>query len=272
MNNVTFVILTWNSEKVIKNCLESIYNLKETNAQVVVIDNGSKDNTVKIIESFINQTISNKELELIKSKENLGTTITRNMGIKKAKEGYNICILDSDTVINDDAINLMIDYLNKNPKCGIVGPRMKDSKGVEQTSARNFPTVTEKFLKVIPLKSIQKIANDLHTIKNTEGKIIHEADYLMSACWLLQKGLIDNVGLLDENIFYAPEDAEYCIRVWKSGYSVVYNGEANIIHEWQRISKQKFFSKMNKVHLQGLYYMFKKHNYWFSTKRLKNKF
>ncbi len=272
MYNIAFVILTWNSQKVIKNCLDSIYNLDGVNAQIIIIDNGSKDNTLNIIESYIDNKIANKHLELIKLTENQGTTITRNLGIKRAKEDYNICILDSDTLVNDEALALMINYLNNNPKCGIIGPKMKDSKGVEQTSARNFPTVTEKLLKVVPIKNVQEIANNLHTIKNVEGKAIYEADYLMSACWLLQKGLIEKVGLLDENIFYAPEDAEYCIRVWKEGYTVVYYGEANIIHEWQRISKQKFFSKMNKVHLQGLHYMFKKHKYWFSTKSLKSKF
>ena len=63
--------------------------------------------------------------------------------------------------------------------------------------------------------------------------------YLMSACWMMRPTLFDEVGLLDENIFYAPEDVEFCIRVWKKGKRVLYCPQAQILHHWQRLSPQK---------------------------------
>ena len=94
-----------------------------------------------------------------------------------------------------------------------------------------------------------------------ERKEIYEVDYLMGACWLLRKDIVDKVGMLDEKIFYAPEDVDYCARIWQNGYKVVFCQNANIIHEWQRISKKKIISKMNFEHIKGLAYFFKKYGY-----------
>lgn len=52
---------------------------------------------------------------------------------------------------------------------------------------------------------------------------IFKVGYLMSACWVMRTELIDKIGLLDENIFYAPEDVEFCLRAWVNGYNVLYD-------------------------------------------------
>ena len=100
----------------------------------------------------------------------------------------------------------------------------------------------------------------------------YPVDYLMSACWLIRPDVLAKTGLLDDEIFYAPEDAEYCIRVWKTGFQVAFCPRATIIHEWQRLSKKKLVSKMNWEHIKGLAYMFKKHRYLFTTQKLKKSF
>lgn len=269
MYNISFVILTWNSDKYIFNCLNSILECKNINSQIIIIDNGSKDNTLNIIDSLKEDNIN---IELIKNTTNVGTTISRNQGLNRVKKGNLICILDSDTIINELAIVKLADFLNNNKTCGIVGPKMLTSGGIVQMSARNFPTITDKFLKAIPIAYFQKKAELYEVPNGAKNNVNYECDYLMSACWLMQSDILNKVGFLDENIFYAPEDAEYCIRVWKSEYTVNYFGETSIIHEWQRISKKKLLSKMNLVHIQGLWYMFKKHKYYFSLNKIRKQF
>ena len=100
----------------------------------------------------------------------------------------------------------------------------------------------------------------------------YPVDYLMSACWLVRPEVFDKAGLLDEKIFYAPEDAEFCIRVWKAGYKVAFCPEARIIHEWQRLSKKKLISRMNLEHLKGLAHMFRRHRYLLSAEKLRKTF
>lgn len=271
--NIGFVILTWNSEKVIEACLASIYAMDGIDSQVVVIDNGSSDNTKEIVSKITSKDGSS--LKLICNNNNLGTTKTRNEGLRYIQK-FNVdyyCILDSDTVVNSEAFMRLHTEMCSNPGYGIIGPKMSTSDGVTQVSARAFPTFFEKLCKGIPIKSIQKIGEKIEEQKPDDvDSLSYPVDYLMSACWFIRPQAFEKAGYLDEKIFYAPEDAEYCIRIWKSGYKVAYCPDANIIHEWQRLSKKKLFSKMNWEHIKGLAYMFVKHKYVFTTKGLKSGF
>lgn len=271
--NVGFVILTWNSEKVVERCLKSIFSMHNIYSEVVVIDNGSTDNTKKIISSMSSD--NNNSIMLICNSENLGTTLTRNVGLKflqdKGVDFY--CILDSDTEINEIAILKLAKEMNLHSEYGIIGPKMVTSTGIVQMSARAFPTLIEKIFKGMPIPLLQRYGEKLEkqNVSNSNDES-YPVDYLMSACWLIRPDALDKVGYLDEKIFYAPEDAEYCIRMWKSGYKVAFCPKAQIIHEWQRLSKRKLISKMNWEHIKGLVYMFAKHHYFLSLNKLRKSF
>ena len=117
---ISWVLLTWNSEKYIKSCLRSIVELDGIKSQIIVVDNGSADDTIKIIEDFRNI----HDIELIKNSSNQGTTKPRNTGLRKVDdESDYICILDSDTVVNTDAINTLIIHLMEDDKALIAGPK-----------------------------------------------------------------------------------------------------------------------------------------------------
>ena len=268
MIKIAFVILTWNSEKYIKKCLNSIINLSFDEIRIVIIDNGSSDNTVNLIKD-ININNENYYLDLIKLDSNLGTTISRNIGIKKIQDKVDyLCILDSDTIVNQIAINHMIEVLNENEQNGIIGPVMKTSEGRIQLSGRKIPTLTTKILKILPFKFAKKKGELLEVVDiKYNNNNIFKVGYLMSACWLMKIKLVKEIGRLDENIFYAPEDVEFCMRAWLYGYNVVYDKNVEIIHEWQRISRKKLFSKHNWEHIKGLIYLYFKYKFIFSTKK-----
>ena len=262
---ISYIILTWNSEKYIKKCLDSILNIQQFNNNIVVIDNGSSDSTCKILKKY-EPKIKNIFLD-----KNIGTTKSRNIGIKNAdKDSDYICILDSDTEVNFNAINKLVNTL-KNNEIGIVGPKMITSSGIIQKSGRKFPTIKIKMYKAFPSKKIQQKGEELESYNFNNNKDIYEVDYLMSACWLMRKEIFEKIGYFDENIFYAPEDVDYCARVWQAGYKVIFCKDVQIIHEWQRISKKKFISKMNYEHIKGLRYYFKKYGYINNSEKIKNR-
>ncbi len=268
MDSLGFVILTWNSENVIKDCLSSIQNLGNYKITVFIIDNGSEDKTMEIIEEMQPLFSEDKRLECIALEENKGTTKSRNIGLKKLSDVDWVCILDSDTQINQDAIDGMIGVLKENAQNGIVGPRMLTSEGKIQNSGRRIPTLTEKICKVLPVSCIQQYAEKLERYEGIEEDRLIPVGYLMSACWVMRSEMIEEIGFLDENIFYAPEDVEYCIRAWKSGYRVLFDGRVRIIHEWQRLSRKKLISKHNVEHVKGLLYLYKKYRFLFRSKKI----
>ena len=270
---IGFVILTWNSEKVIDKCLRSIAELKETEPYVIVIDNGSSDGTLDTVRSW-KKALEGK-LTVLRFLKNVGTTVSRNAGIKRLleKELDYICILDSDTEVNDEAFIVLDREMKAHPEYGIIGPTLVTSGGIVQMSARCFPTALEKLYKACPVKSVQAKGESMEKQEPPHpGMTSYPVDYLMSACWLVRPDVFDKAGLLDEKIFYAPEDAEFCIRVWKAGYKVAFCPEARIIHEWQRLSKKKLISRMNLEHLKGLAYMFRRHRYLLSAEKLRKTF
>lgn len=271
--NIGFVILTWNSEKYIEDCLKAIISTCSSNhsASVVVVDNGSCDTTLQRIESFFESERVLAEHKLFQLEKNYGTTISRNIGIRyllacQNKPEY-ICILDSDTIINQQAIQQLISVLENDGTCAIVGPRMHNVNMVYQHSGRRIPTLTEKIWKILPVKALQAKATAQETNIAQEGSGSVTVGYLMSACWMMRSDLFDKIGLLDEKIFYAPEDVDFCIRAWKNGMTVRYCYDADIIHHWQRLSRKKLFSKHNYEHIKGLAYMFWKHKYLFDTRK-----
>lgn len=262
---ISAVILTWNSEKYIKRCLNSlIADFKNSNLdfEILVVDNGSTDNTRKILDEYK----SRGEIEPISLDRNTGTTYSRNLAIKKAK-GEFILILDSDTEVKSGTVNKLLFKLKESEKIGIIAPRLLYDDGSIQQSYNKFPTIQLKFLKVLPFTWARKFASKLESYNFiVDEKESYDVDYCISAFWLLPRHIVDKIGLLDEKIFYSPEDVDYCLRVWLSGYSVVYYPAVDVIHHSQRISYK--YMKFATSHLRGLLYFFRKHHYFFSRRSI----
>lgn len=268
MDKISFVILTWNSEKVIADCLESLCGIHEQTVEIILVDNGSTDRTVEIIDSFSNNYPALYIKKLLLEK-NYGTTVSRNLGIREISDDSNyICILDSDTIINQDAVSELIEVLLSDQRNGIAGPHMVNRDGIEQVTAKCIPTAMLKFCKAFPVRMVQKIGEDKERYDFTEGKRSYPVGYLISACWMIKRETMEQLGPLDERIFYSPEDVEYCVRTWKSGKRVVYCPNAHIIHATQRISKKKLISKHNWEHLKGLIYFFRKYGLFFNSDKI----
>lgn len=261
---IAWIILTWNSEKCIGTCIDSIYRLSNVENQIIIADNGSKDGTVAFLKWKYDD-----QIELIALEENNGTTVPRNLALKKADKDINyVCILDSDTEINEEAIAFLTEVLEKEPNALIAGPKLLTRDGRVQPSARDFPTLTSKICKACPIKRVEKIGRKMERCITGRENAYYKAGVIMSACWMIKPAAFELIGLLDEYYFYSPEDTEYCLRIHVNGKDVLYCPEVSIIHDWQRLSKKKIFSKFNFESLKGHIHMFKQYHYCFSTKKL----
>ena len=270
---ISWVILTWNSQNNITECLNSIIDCRDISSHIITVDNGSSDTTLSITDSFMRRikNLNDVSMQSIRLPHNLGTSKTRNIGIKAAhKDSDFICILDDDTIINQEAILFMADILNKNSAAGMAGPEMSGLNGEVQLSAKPFPSLFVKLLKALPGENFKHKTDvmERHWDINSYPKNALYVDYMISACWLIKPEAIEKTGYFDEKYFYAPEDIDYCIRMWKAGYGIIFCPEAKIIHKWQRLSKKKFFSRINYEHLKGLLRMYIMHRCLFSTKNL----
>ena len=262
--DVSAVVLSFNSAAYIEKCIESLLDSFAQcglSGEVHVVENGSSDESVNILKRLL-QAFPD-QLQVVFQPENTGTTRSRNIALRKCK-GKSILILDSDAYMNPHALAQLMDYQKKNPAAGLVVPKLTYPDGRFQLSVDTFPTLVRKLVRLYALRALENSG----TAQNTGA-----VDYAISACWLLQAQALDVVGLLDENIFYSPEDVDYCIRLWKAGYQVHYVPEASVVHDAQEISRPKnfFINKFTVRHAKGLIYLFAKHRYVFSLKRMYKK-
>jgi len=257
------IILTFNSERFIENCLKQLvfsFNETKKSYEIYVIDNGSSDKTLSIIENTKKEISGN--IIIIPFDYNTGTTYSRNQGLKRAI-GNRIIIMDSDAYVTPEVIHGLGDYLDNHPECGLVVPKLIYPDGRFQISTDVFPTLRHKIIRFFFLKKMEEKDNQEQLAETS-------VDYAISAFWMLPKEVINQVGYLDEKIFYSPEDVDYCIRVWLAGKKISYLSQYSMIHDAQEISRAKGL-KINKFtlsHLKGLIYLFVKHKYFFSLNRL----
>jgi len=262
--DISVVILTWNSGKYISKCLDSLcreFDQTNLSHEIFIVDNGSKDNTIQLIENFRNN-VANNDIKSIYLEQNTGTTYSRNLALKRAK-GEFICIMDSDLEVVKGAIGKLVDALKEYNDVGLMAPKLVYPDGRFQKSTDNFPTIFTKIGRYFFLKIKERKAS---AFSNELGPV--PVDYAISAMWLLKSKVIKKVGLLDENIFYAPEDVDYCLRIWKEGYKVCYYPSVFCIHDSQEISRGLRINPASVKHLQGLMYYFKKHRYFFRRPNL----
>ncbi len=261
---ISIIILTWNSERYIKKCIDSLLSDAKASGletEVLIFDNGSTDSTVSIVETAYS---SNASIHLTKYTSNKGTTYPRNVGIAQATGEYVICI-DADTETTPGALSAMIEELGKHEMPGIICPKIIFPDGSVQESIKRFPTIVTKVLRasysLFGIFHGALVRDELY-----EGNVTTYPDYGISACWCMKKELFKEVGFFDEHIFYAPEDVDFCIRVWKAGYKVIFCPRAIVIHHAQRASYRKPLLALK--HLAGLLYLFRKHSYFFSRAKL----
>jgi GT2 family glycosyltransferase len=258
------VILSFNSQRTIDRCLNTLVatlNSYDEESEIIVVENGSSDRSVEMLKSKAGEHPN--VIRTMFFPQNIGTTMSRNAALDISSGRY-VLVLDSDAYIEKEALDTLVNYLKDNPRVGMVAPKLFYDDGRFQKSVDVFPTLKRKAERFFALNKMQ--ANEDH-----EKYTATDVDYAISACWLLKRDAVDAVGGFDENIFYSPEDVDYCMQVWNAGYQIHYVPEANVIHDAQELSRGFKISKFHFSHLGGLFYLFKKYGYFFGLNGLYRK-
>ncbi|MBO4723563.1 MAG: glycosyltransferase family 2 protein [Muribaculaceae bacterium] len=245
MNRLSIIIITYNGLGFLTRCLASLHDfINDPSCEVIIIDNHSTDGTLEFLQE------SYPQLRLIANSENRGVAAARNQGIKIAK-GDKLLLLDNDTEATTAAINAMSQHLDSHPDVGLCSCRLVDKEGIPQDSCKPYPGL------MIKLRNVLGIGNKTKYEPNEEGII--EPLYVIGACQMFGREVVDKVGLLDEHIFYGPEDADWCLRIKQAGWRIHCLNNHTIIHDYRRTTKRRPFSKLGRLHIKALIYFYWKH-------------
>ena len=221
MLNLSILIVNYNTKDLTYTCIKSVIDsAAKVKYEIIVVDNGSKDNSFSTFEKLQKLT---PNLILIRNKENLGYAKANNQGIRKAKGDY-ILLLNSDTLVKKHTLDRLVDFARKTDDAGVVGTRLINPDGSIQPSCFNFPSLVNA-LREYWLgmgKPLDKFA--------PEGKDPVEVDAVVGASFMITQRAKEIVGTLDERYFMYYEDLDYCRRVWISGLKVYYLPTVEMIH------------------------------------------
>ena len=226
--------------------------------EVIVVDNGSRDGSVALLRRLEAEFPS--LLRVIRLPVNLGTTVSRNMALARAR-GRFVLVMDSDVEVPAGCLGALLQRLAASPRTGILAPRLVHRDGRPQLSADMFPTLTRKLARFFGLRRMEAgLPGQAHGPRRV--------DYAISAFWLMPREVLLRVGPLDERIFYSPEDVDYCLRTWAAGYEVVLDDVVVAIHDAREVSRGLRNPRFLASHALGLAYLFLKHRYVFGRARL----
>ncbi len=255
---LSIVIVNWNTEIQLRECLASVVNNNESiPTEVIVVDNCSADRSCEMCGSEF------PNVKLIINECNVGFARANNTAIR-ASSGDFIMLLNPDTQVRPNTMSRMIEFMRDNPSAGVVGPKIIEPNGEIQGSARKFPSLRTAFLgRTSFLRKIfgsSSVATDEIPCLAHKSDDALEVDWVNGACMFVRKEAIEQTGLLDEKFFMYWEDADWCFRIIKSGWKVFWLPTAEILHLTGESSRQAKIKTIVFFHKSIFYYFSKNIN------------
>jgi hypothetical protein len=252
--DLSIIIVTWNCAEFVRNCLDSVLiSAGNLSLEIIVVDNDSSDETAKIVEQFYPQ------VNLIQNKKNLGYAKANNQGIQEATGEY-ILLLNPDTQVLEDALSLMYEFMQENPKVGALGPKLLNPDKTFQASCREFPTFSTLIWEFSGLSRLFPRSRIFGRWRMGyfDFDKPREVDQPMGSCLMLRRETLDDVGIFDENFGMFFNDVDLCFRIKKRGWKIYFYPDAKVIHH-KGASTRKAKTKMIWLSHLAFYKFFKKH-------------
>lgn len=258
---VSIVIVNWKTPELLAECIRATE--KESNAgqfEVHVVDNASCDQSLTMLAKDF------PYVKVLANGVNLGFSKACNQVIPKTK-GQFVLLLNPDAFVQDNAITKLCQFMEANPTCGAVGPRVLNENGTLQLACRrSFPSVSAALFRLTYLSKIfprHKVFSK-YNMTYADPDACLEVDALSGACMLVRRQAIDQVGLLDEDIFMFGEDIDWCWRIKQANWLVYYLPQAIVYHTHGASSRLRPVGATIDLH-KGMAIFYRKHlapRYW----------
>lgn len=237
--DVSIIIVNYKTPKLCVDCIHSVFEKTYGLVyEIIIVDNNSCDNSIDILKKEFGS-----QIKIIKSNSNLGFGKANNLGAEGANGKY-LFLLNSDTLLKNNAIKILYDFIDKNRDVGIVGANLFD-KNNKPTHSFKFNQIDQEGLKVYGLLktvSFKLKRNPLEWEFNDSGNPLEIHGYITGADLMIKKSIFNEVGGFDKDFFMYFEESEMTYRVKQLGYKIFSVPDAQIIHLEGASTKTKFFS------------------------------
>ena len=242
---LSVIIVNYNVRPYLTACIDSVQRaLEGIESEVFVVDNHSDDDSVEVISRDYSW------VHLINNRENLGFSKANNRAIRQAQGEY-ILLLNPDTVVAEETLKGVIDFMDQHPKAGGAGVRMHNADGtLAPESRRAIPT---------PFVAARKMLGftKRYYMSYLSWDAPAQIEVVSGAFMLLRHKAIYEVGMLDEDFFMYGEDIDLSYRLLQGGWQNWYLPYDIVHYKGQSTSKSDF--RYVHVFYQAMLIFFHKH-------------
>jgi GT2 family glycosyltransferase len=234
--DVAVLIVSYNTERELVRCLESLRaQRRSVTQQVVVVDNASSDGSVAAVRERFG------EVELVASPENLGFARGVNLAATRADADF-LLLLNPDTVVLDHAVDELVAFARAHPGHGLYGGRtVRPDGALEPSSCWALPTLWSTLMFVTGLSSLARGSRwlDPESMGGWARDTVREVDVVTGCLMLVPRAAWDQLGGFDERYFMYGEDADLALRARAAGLRPIVCPDAVVVHEVGRASAHR---------------------------------
>ena len=225
---VSMVVVNYNAGKMLTDCV--VLGLKQAQ-EVIVVDNGSSDNSLAMLESSLGNDI---RLTIIRNSNNLGFAVACNIGADVATGDY-LLYLNPDCLLQKNTVAKLVESLNVNSSTGMAGGLLADPDGTEQAGGRRaIPTPWRSFVRAFGLSRFAarwpRLFYDFHLHKQPLPEKPINVEAISGACMMVKREAMVEVGHWDGGYFLHCEDLDLCMRFRQKGWDIVFVPDAPVVH------------------------------------------
>nr|WP_290430501.1 glycosyltransferase family 2 protein [Paramuribaculum intestinale] len=222
MTDVSVIIVNYNTCRMTAECIDSVrQKTVGISYEIILVDNGSTDGSKEFFEQF-------EGVKYIYSDENLGFGRANNLGAQYASGEY-LFLLNSDTLLINNAIKILYDYIRVHKRAGVVGGNLFDKEGNPNTSyKRHLPGLFES-VDNMTFNKLGKIRWGINRFFNHTASPL-QVGYIQGADFMINRSLFDSLGGFCDEYFMYYEETDLCCRVAQAGYRCYNVPSANICH------------------------------------------
>ena len=250
--DISIVIITFKERlDVLRECFSSLSASMTPDTEVFVVDNGNREETVKLLTEMI------PTATYIPNPENRGFAAAVNQGMVRSTGRY-VLLLNPDTELPSRTLQTMLAHMDTDTDVGIGSCTIRYPDGRLQESIRRFPTLRDQLIVLLKLPHVFPRLLDRYMMRDVDPQISQDVDSIMGAFMMIRRSVIDRVGLFDERYFIWFEEVDYCKMAKNAGFSIRSYGDCHVVHHkghmfnqlatirkqrWVRESMRKYFGK-----------------------------
>lgn len=256
---LSIIIVNYNTYRLTKQTIDSAIDKDHPfEYEIILVDNASIDGSIEALEENFSEEINKGLVHIIKNSANLGFAKANNMGMRASKGEY-ILLLNSDTEIKEDGLELCMEKIEKDKNIGALGCKVVLADGqLDHACKRGFPTPKASLYYFLKWDKKNPKKYGLYDALHLGEDEVGEVDALMGAFMLMPRRVLDQVGFLDEDFFMYGEDIDLCFRIKSRGYKILYYPKAQITHYKGGSSKKRRHKVIFDFH-EAMWIFYKKH-------------